>query len=148
MFNVRPHGTKRSMYVLKLLVVLACYLLSGFGVLLMFFGGMFSFTFAGWWQVLLLLWLAAVISLVLPSLAWLEGRHLGKRTALVASVLGVSGLVAFPLLLHLSGRESLSPLQFVRVAALESLFVLPALLLAIYLVWYHARSVPAGRHSL
>ena len=136
------------MYALKFLVLLACYALSAFGVLLMFFGGLFSFTFAGWRQVLLLLWLAAAISLVLLSLAWLEGRHLGKRAALVASAFGISGLFAFPLLLHLSGRESLSPLQLVRVAALESLFVLPTLLLAIYLVWYHARPAPAGRHSL
>ena len=123
------------MYALKFLVLLACYALSAFGVLLMFFGGLFAFIFAGWRQVLLLLWLAAVISLVLLSLARLEGRHLGKRAALVASAFGISGLFAFPLLLHLSGRESLSPLQLVRVAALESLFVLPTLLLAIYLVW-------------
>jgi hypothetical protein len=134
------------MYALKFLVLLACCALSGFGVLLMFLGGVFSFN-AGWWQVLLLLWPAAVIAFVLLSLAWLEGRPLGGRAAFVATALGVSGLFAFPLLLHLSARESLSPLRLVRVTSLESLFILPALLLAIYLVWYHARPVPAGRHG-
>jgi hypothetical protein len=127
------------MYVLKLLVVLTCYALSAMGMLLMLLGGVFASAFAGWWQLLLLPWLAAAVAHVLLSLAWLEGRNLGKRASLIAGALGMAGLLAFPLLLHLSNRELLSPRQFLQVAAVESLAVLPALLLAIYLTWYHAR---------
>ena len=150
MSNVRPHQPTplpAHVYVLKLLVVLACYALSGFGMLLMFLGGVFASAFAGWWQLLLLLWLAAAVAHVLLSLAWLEGRHLGKRASLIAGTLGTAGLLAFPLLLHLSNREFLSPQQFLEVAAVESLAVLPALLLATYLTWYHARPQPLGRQA-
>jgi hypothetical protein len=130
------------MYVSKLLTILACYALSGFGILLMWVGGMFASTFAGWWQLWLLLWLAAVIAHLWLSVAWLEDRKLGKRASVIAGAAGLGGIFAFPSLLHFSGRQSLEPPQFFSFAAGQLLAVLPALLLAIYLTWYHCRREP------
>jgi len=127
-------------YILKFLVVVLCYAMSGFGMLLMFFGGMVALHFAGWGRLLLLLWPAAAIAHIYLSLAWVESRTLGWRASCAAGALGTAGIVAFPALLHFSDRGSLNPRQFLELAALESLAVLPALLLAIYLTWYHARA--------
>lgn len=128
------------MYVLKLLVVILCYAMSGTGMLLMFFGGISAVSFAGGgWQSLLLLWPAALIAHIYLSLAWIESRTLGRRAAFTAGALGIAGLLVFPVLLQISGQETLTPWQFLKFAALELLAVLPAMLLALYLSWYHSR---------
>ncbi|RQO56307.1 hypothetical protein DBR47_17380 [Paucibacter sp. KBW04] len=126
------------MYVLKLLVVILCYAMSGTGMLLMFFGGISAVSFAGG-QSLLLFWPAALIAHIYLSLAWIESRTLGRRAACTAGALGIAGLLAFPVLLQISGKETLTPWQFLKFAALELLAVLPAMLLALYLSWYHSR---------
>ena len=114
--------------------------MSGFGMLLMFFGGMSALHFAGWSRLLLLLWPAAAIAHIYLSLAWVESRPLGWKASCAAGTLGTAGLVAFPAVLHFSDRGSLNPRQFLELVALESAVVLPALLLAIYLTWYHVRA--------
>jgi len=130
------------MYVLKLLVILVCYALSSLGILFAWVGGL---TLSGLWQFMLVFWFSAAIAHLQLSLAWLDGRRLGKNAATIAGVLGLLGLLAFPMMLRLSHRESLELKEVLSFAGMELLAVLPAFLLAIYLTWYHASRLPLGR---
>ena len=133
------------MYILKLLVVLACYALSSAGVFYALVRAMHVTTFSGRWQILLLLWFAAAFAHVHLSLAWIEGRTLGKKTSCIAVMLGFLGLTAYPAILYLSGRGSLDLQLFLSFARAELLLVIPAFLLAVYLTWFHARSLSLRR---
>jgi hypothetical protein len=125
------------MYVLKSLFVLVCYGLSGVGFFLAWIGSILTLSHGGWYQVMVITWIAAAIAHVWLSLAWVEGRRLGKRTVFFASITGLLALMACPAALHFSGRELLDVTSVLRFVGMELLAVLPAFLLATYLTWYH-----------
>jgi hypothetical protein len=126
------------MSVIKSLVVVACYVLSGFGIFLAWIGSIFLLSGGGWYQLMLLLWLGAAIAHLRLSIAWIENRRLGKKVSLLASVVSLLGLFSCPAALQLSDRESLDLHSAAQFAAMQLLTVSPAFLLACNLAWYHS----------
>jgi hypothetical protein len=126
-------------YLTKSLIVLTCIALSGFGIFLAFFGALLAGTIPSTWTLLLVLWPVAAFAFCRLSLAWMEGRRLGRKLAFIATMVGLLGSMAFPAMLHLSGRETLELPQFIGFVGVQLLLVLPAFLLAVYLTWFHSK---------
>lgn len=126
----------------KSVVVIACCVLSGFGVVLLLFGLAILPAF-GWLAPLVLVsWLLAMSAFADLALKWIAGVRLGRRKAVIACVVGVAGVLVLPSAALLSGRESSGLVGFVGISALELVAVLPAVLLAVYLAQFHAQSIP------
>ena len=123
---------------MKSVIVLICYALSGVGMLLIGLGSVALQTFGKVFLVVLIAWLAALVAHHRMSLAWVEGRRLGKRVSVVAFTLGVLGFLAIPLAAVLVNHEPVPPSEAFMLVLVELLVMSPATALAAYLNWYHA----------
>jgi len=122
---------------MKSIIVLTCYILSAAGMFFMWIGTMSLQRLGGVMFVVLFLWLAAFVAHYRMSMAWVDGRRLGKTFSFASVAFGLLGFLAVPIAATLFNGES-----FVRGAAVivpfELLLMSPATVLAVYLNRYHA----------
>jgi len=123
---------------MKYAIVLSCYTLSGFGIFLMMLGSFGFLQHFGIYIPVAIAWILALWAHQRMALAWIDGVRLGRGFSLVALALGFLGLLAFPLAASFVGRHAIGVSQTVFVVALELVPMLPAVVLAGFLNWYHA----------
>jgi hypothetical protein len=130
--------------LLRVLIVILAYGLSGVGFLFMLAG---AFPFLGGEFALLaklvpLVWLFAWVAHVRMSIAWIRNRSVPRRWPIWGTAAGLFSL-ASPLLLLLGGSpaSTLDHLQGALITVgLVSVFFFPSILLAIYLVRFHLQA--------
>lgn len=113
------------------LVVLACYLLSIFGIV-----GSFGSLFSGrlWDTVFGLLLSYAWICHFVMSGGWIKNKRVNKFWPVTGTISALSGLLLFPVrhyFMHSHGPEVFG------FSLLLSIFALPSILLALFLVCFH-----------
>jgi len=116
----------------RLFIVLLCYLLSSYGILVSILGVEKFRKINSILDLLELSWVAAWVFHLVMSVSWIKDKRLGKNVAIVGSMLGVISLI-------LSSLFAFSyPVGSVSFVLFYLLSVLPCFLLAIYLVMYHS----------
>jgi hypothetical protein len=132
---------------MKSLVVLASWALSGLGIFWALSGAILLPMIGRWWVLVPLAWIAAAIAHHRLALAWIDGRKLGTSVSLAAGMIGVLGLVAFPIALTFKDRVPEASELFTLIG-IQLLLVLPAFLLSVYLNWFHAQPSEAAANTL
>lgn len=123
---------------MKSLVVLASWALSGLGIFWALSGAILLPLIGRWWILVPVAWIAAAIAHQRLALAWIDGRRLGTRVSIAAGMIGILGLIAFPIALSVKdGVPAVS--DIFRLIGIQLLLVLPAFLLTVYLNWFHAQ---------
>jgi len=126
---------------MKSTVVLACYVLSAGGMFLMWIGAMSLQRLGGVLFVVLFLWVAAFMAHYRMSMAWVDGKRLGKTFSFASMASGLLGFLAVPIAATLFNGESFAH-GAATIVPFEFLLMSPATALALYLNRYHA-STPA-----
>ena len=130
--------------LLRMLIVLLAYALSGAGFMFMLVG---AFPFLGGeftpiTKVVPLVWIFAWVAHARMSVAWVRNRCVSRRWPIWGTVAGLFSLSS-PLLLLVGGSppSTLDHLQGVLITiGLTSVFLLPSILLAAYLVRFHLQA--------
>ena len=128
----------------RALIVILAYALSGAGFLFMLTG---AFPFLGGEFALLaklvpLVWVFAWVAHARMSVAWVRNRTVSRRWPIWGTAAGLFSL-ASPLILLLGGEppSTLHHLQGVLITiGLVTVFFLPSILLAVYLVRFHLQA--------
>lgn len=130
--------------LLRAIVVIVVYALSGAGFLFMLVGA-FPFLggeFAPGARLVPLVWVFAWVAHARMSVAWVRDRAVSRRWPVWGTAAGLFSL-ASPLLLLIGGQpaSTLDHLQGVLITiGLVSVFFLPSILLAVHLVRFHLRA--------
>jgi hypothetical protein len=132
---------------MKSLVVLSSWALSALGIFWALSGAILLPLIGHWWVLVPVAWIAAAIALQRLALAWIDGRRLGARVSLVGCMIGVLGLVAFPIALTIKDGVS-DASELFKLIGIQLLLVLPAFLLSVYLNWFHAQPSDAVAQTL
>lgn len=136
--------------LVRLLVVLTCYGLSGFGLIAVIFGLPSVFSSAGSLPgaITLLVWISAISALFRMSFSWVRNVRLGAQYSRRAFLLGLSAILVIPIFTlpqALGSHYQEASVQVVLLVAMEVLLVLPAIVLAVYLNRFHATHEPQSR---
>lgn len=136
-----------NIFGLRLLVVLTCYGLSGFGLMAAALGLPLVFSSAGSLRstIVLLVWLSAIGALFRMSWAWIQNVRLGAKYSRRALFFGLASILVIPVLtLPEFSTDDLrkASIDLLLILAMEVLFVLPSILLAAYLNRFHGQQEP------
>ncbi|MCK9608406.1 MAG: hypothetical protein M0R33_18330 [Methylomonas sp.] len=128
--------------LVRLLIIITCYGLSGWGAIAAIFGLTMIFSRAGLLSaIVFLVWLSAISALFQMSVAWVINIRLGAKYSRRARLYGISALFVIPIASLPQAFESHYSEATVNLALLllmEVILVLPAILLAAYLNRFHA----------
>jgi hypothetical protein len=120
--------------LLRLLVVVLCSVLSGYGFFTGLVVALASVSLPSGTALVPLVYSYALMSHVIMCIAWIENR----RLSIVWPITGMTSIVvSFLLPATRAGFGSGSPYLSVLVLLVEVVFVLPSFFLAIYLAWFH-----------
>ena len=131
----------------RIFVVVACYLLSSYGLLLsLMLIGMSGIKSLGGTLVGMLI-LFAWVCHIMMSINWVADKPVQRWVPAYGTLAGIMGLILWPMVMADSSVKEFVLIDILRAAVMGLVLTLPCFLLAMHLVRFHLRAQRTAQAS-